>query len=86
MPAKDRYHDAVKRALIKDGWVIEDEQVTLTFGERYLWVDLRASKREAGGSIFVEVKALDSVLSPVEAWANAIGKYSCIALRSRRQK
>lgn len=32
MPAKDRYHDVVKRALIKDGWTIDNEQVTLTIG------------------------------------------------------
>ncbi|NWF68880.1 MAG: hypothetical protein HXY40_07330 [Chloroflexi bacterium] len=29
MPAKDRYHDTVKRALIKDGWQIAGEQTTL---------------------------------------------------------
>jgi hypothetical protein len=38
MPVKDRYHDIVKRALIKEGWIIEDEQFTLTVEQRNLWI------------------------------------------------
>ncbi|MBC7812419.1 MAG: xisH family protein [Burkholderiales bacterium] len=48
MPAKDRYHDTVKRALIKEGWLITDEQVTLIVDKRYLWVDLTVSKVSTG--------------------------------------
>jgi hypothetical protein len=33
MPAKDRYHAVVVRALIKDGWTITDEQVAVILGE-----------------------------------------------------
>ena len=29
MPAKDAYHDAVKRALIKEGWTITDDPLHL---------------------------------------------------------
>ena len=29
MAAKDIYHDVVKQALIKDGWIITDEPLTL---------------------------------------------------------
>jgi len=36
LPAKDRYYDAVKRVLIKDGWTITDEQVTLIFEDFWM--------------------------------------------------
>ncbi len=75
MPAKDRYHDTVKRALIKDGWTITGEQITLPIGDRYLWVDIEAAKSDVERIILVEIKELEQVPSPVEAWANAIGKY-----------
>lgn len=75
MPTKDRYHDVVKRALVKDGWEIIDEQVTLQVGERYLWVEIEASNQSFGSAILVEVKELEEVRSPVEALANAVGKY-----------
>jgi hypothetical protein len=74
MPAKDRYHDTVKRALIKDGWTIEDEQFALTVDQRNLWIDLQASKGEPRLIILVEVKELAEVDSAVEALANALGK------------
>jgi hypothetical protein len=75
LPAKDRYHDTVKRALIKEGWIITGEQVTLEFEDRYLYVDIEASKTDTGLIILVEVKELEEVPSPVEALANAVGKY-----------
>ena len=40
-----------------------------------MWVDVQATKSETGMVILVEVKELEEVPSPVEAWANAIGKY-----------
>ena len=80
MPAKDRYHDAVKRALIKDGWTIEDEQFTLTVDKRNLWIDLQASKGEPQLIILIEVKELADVDSAIEALANALGKYELYRL------
>ncbi len=32
MPARDKVHDIVKNALIKDGWTITDDPLTLKFG------------------------------------------------------
>lgn len=75
MPAKDRYHDTVKRALIKDGWTIAREQAALKIGKRFLSVDIEAAKADPTIIILVEVKELDDVSSPVEALANALGKY-----------
>lgn len=34
MPAKDLYHDTVKRALMKDGWTVTHDPYTLSFGQR----------------------------------------------------
>jgi hypothetical protein len=60
---------------MKDGWSITGEQVILTVENRYLWIDIEASKAVDGLIILVEVKELDKVPSPIEALANAIGKY-----------
>jgi XisH protein len=56
MPAKDRYHDVVVRALQKDGWTILAEQVALSMPTRRVWIDIRASKNAGAIAILVEVK------------------------------
>ncbi|MGB5592446.1 MAG: element excision factor XisH family protein [Crocosphaera sp.] len=40
MPAKDTYHDAVKKALIKDGWTILRDPYTIKYEEVQLFADL----------------------------------------------
>lgn len=72
MPAKDHYHDAVKRALIKDGWAIDAEQVTFITADRQVIIDIQASKNYQGEIILVEVKGFER--SPIEQLAVAIGK------------
>jgi XisH protein len=42
MPAKDRIHELVKQALLKDGWQITDDPYVISYGERFLFVDLAA--------------------------------------------
>jgi hypothetical protein len=84
MPAKDRYHDTVKRAIEKDGWKITREQVRVTFEDRYLWIDLQAQKESSEQIILVEVKEVEDVASPVEALANAVGKYLLYKLALKR--
>jgi hypothetical protein len=71
LPAKDRYHDSVKRALVKNGWTIDEEQVSFIGSERQIIVDPQISK-EGQGIILVEVKSFQP--SMVESFANAIGK------------
>jgi hypothetical protein len=44
MPQYDLYHDTVKNALIKDGWVITDDPFTIEFKGVYLYADLSAEK------------------------------------------
>ncbi len=75
MPAKDLYHDAVKSALIQDGWTITDDPLTLKIGVRNLAIDLGAEKLLAAergpDKIAVEVKSFigPSLLSELEkAW------------------
>jgi hypothetical protein len=75
MPANDRHHDPFKRALIKDGWQIADEQVKIVVGERNLFIDIEAFNASGQQVVLVEVKELDDVKSPVEALAHALGKY-----------
>ena len=43
MPARDSIHSLVKQALIKDGWTITDDPFVITYGERFLFVDLGAT-------------------------------------------
>jgi hypothetical protein len=75
VPTKDFYHDTVIRALIRDGWTILKEQVRLTFNDRYMWIDLQAVKQSESRVILIEIKELDDVDSPIDALANALGKY-----------
>ncbi len=75
MPAKDRYHDAVVRALIKDGWTIVAEQMFVKFAGRRLYIDIQAAKASERLAILVEVKGFESMPSPVDYLADAVGKY-----------
>jgi len=75
MPAKDRYHDAVVRALVKNGWTITTEPMLVRFVERRLWIDIQAAKASEQLVIVVEVKGFESMPSPVDYLADAVGKY-----------
>ncbi len=44
MPAKDIFHDALKNALIKEGWSITDDPLYLEFGGVDMYVYLGAEK------------------------------------------
>jgi hypothetical protein len=75
MPAKDHYHDAVKRALIKDGWTIDNEQVLFIIADRHVWIDIQASKATETATILIEVKGFEGP-SQVEQLVEAVGKYT----------
>ncbi len=61
MPARDRYHDAAKHALVQDGWTITDDPLRLRYRKKNLYVDLGAEQvigAEKGlRRIAVEVKS-----------------------------
>ena len=42
MPRLDIYHETVKHALVKDGWVITHDPYKLTIGKKRLFADLGA--------------------------------------------
>lgn len=79
MPAKDIYHDAVKNALIKDGWTITDDPYILNIGGRDLFVDLGAKKllsaEKGENKIAVEIKSFIGK-SRVNDLENALGQYT----------
>jgi XisH protein len=78
MPAKDRYHDAVRQALETDGWTITADPLTLRVGTRDLYIDLGAEKllaAERGSEkIAVEVKTLGGP-SPIASLEQALGQF-----------
>ena len=44
MPAKDIYHNAVKNALIQEGWIITNDPLHLKWGQKDMYVDLGAKQ------------------------------------------
>ena len=74
MPARDRYHDVVVRALRKAGWTILAEQVAVSMPTRRVWIDIRASKNPDTFAILVEVKGFERLAAPVAYLADTIGQ------------
>jgi hypothetical protein len=79
MAARDRYHDQVKNALIKDGWTITDDPLHVRWGKKDMYVDLGAEQLLAAEKdqrkIAVEVKSFlgHSEMADLE---QAIGQYT----------
>lgn len=78
MPAKDIYHDAVRNALIKEGWTITDDPLILSIGKRDLFVDLGAEKlitaEKDHQKIAVEIKIFIGK-SRIDDLEKALGQY-----------
>ncbi|MEH1898479.1 MAG: XisH family protein [Nostoc sp.] len=78
MPAKDIYHDAVKNALIKDGWKIIADPYFLQYEDAELYADLFVEKallaEQEGRKIVVEINSFISP-SPMRDFENALGQY-----------
>jgi XisH protein len=79
MPARDRYHDLVKNALIKDGWVITHDPLHLKWGKKDMYVDLGAefliAAEKDRRKIAVEVKSFVSQ-SEMEDLEQAVGQFT----------
>lgn len=79
MPAKDLYHDAVKAALIKDGWLILADPYRIQYKDVDLYADLAAERPIAaereGQKIVVEIKRFVG-RSPMTDFHNAVGQYA----------
>lgn len=61
MSKRDLFHDAVKNALIKDGWTITHDLFKLSYGFTTAFVDLAAEKllaaEKGNEKIAVEIKS-----------------------------
>ena len=79
MPAKDIIHNAVKQALIKDGWIITPDPYTIRLGSLRVFADLAAfypiAAEKAGRKIAVEIKSFTG-LSAIDDLDKAIGQYN----------
>ncbi|MDB5331801.1 MAG: XisH protein [Phycisphaerales bacterium] len=78
MPAPDAIHDAVKAALVRDGWTITADPFLIQYEDVTLFADLGAERplaaERAGQKIVVEVKSFLSP-SPMRDLETALGQY-----------
>ncbi|OCQ98374.1 XisH protein [Nostoc sp. MBR 210] len=78
MPAKDVYHDAIKNALVKDGWIIFADPYKIKYKDTELFADLAIERPIAnehnGRKIIVEIKSFLSA-SPMRDFELALGEY-----------
>jgi len=78
MPARDIYHDAVKAALIKDGWTITQDPLSLRIGKKDPFIDLGAEKllaaEKGSDKIAVEIKSFVGP-SEIRDLENALGQF-----------
>ncbi|MEB3192084.1 MAG: XisH family protein [Snowella sp.] len=76
--AKDLFHKAVKQALIKDGWIITNDPLTIRIDRVKLEIDLGAEKvfaaEKNGQKIAVEVKSFINP-STINDFHNALGQF-----------
>lgn len=89
MPARDIYHGTVKTALIKDGWTITDDPLSLKIGVRNTSIDLGAEKliaAERGAEkIAVEIKSFIGP-SPISELEKAWGQFFLYARALRKKE
>ena len=78
MPARDSSHEAVKQAVINDGWVITDDPYVIQYRKTTLYADLGAEQPIAaeryGQKLVVEVKSFIGA-SKIQDLKEALGQY-----------
>ena len=79
MAARDKIHELVKQALIKDGWTITDDPFTIEFdANTRVFADLGAERLIAAQrdkeKIAVEIKTFGGY-SPIHEMQSAMGQY-----------
>ena len=87
MPQRDAIHNIIRQALTKEGWEITDDPYVISYGERFLFIDLAArldvlngiagrfiGARRDSSRIAVEIKEFrgNSAIADLE---QAIGQY-----------
>jgi hypothetical protein len=78
MPARDIFHDTVRKALIAEGWRITADPLAIEFGGVDLYVDLAAEKiisaEKDGYKIAVEIKSFVGP-SMISEFHTALGQF-----------
>ncbi len=78
MPAKDIFHDAVRKGLEKEGWVITDDPLRLEVGDVEMYIDLGGEQilaaERIGEKIAVEIQSFIGK-SNVSEFNTAIGQF-----------
>ena len=78
MPARDTYHNAVRNALVKDGWTITHDPFTISWDDRKMYADLGAEQflaaERSNRRIAVEVKSFLGK-SPLDDLEKALGQF-----------
>lgn len=78
MPKLDIIHNAVKNALMKDGWTITDDPYVIQYRRTILYADLGAERPIAaernGQKLVVEVKSFIGA-SKIQDLKEALGQY-----------
>jgi len=78
MPQRDVFHEVIKAALIKDGWIITHDPFTLSIGIRKVFIDLAGEQliggEKDGTKIAVEIKSFlgESEVAELE---KTVGQY-----------
>jgi hypothetical protein len=87
MPALDQYHHVVRNALIKDGWTITHDPLTLAVGADRVHIDLAAERVIAAEKglrkIAVEIKTFGGP-SRIADFEDALGQYVVYRMALRR--
>ncbi len=78
MPAKDIFHNIVKRSLEKEQWIITHEQLHLRFREMDFYIDLAGERiiaaEKGGQKIAVEIKSFLGT-SAITDFHTALGQF-----------
>ncbi len=78
MSAKDHYHETVKNALIKDGWTITHDPLTLRLSKKKLYIDLGAEQliaaERSNQKIAIEIKGFHRA-SDIKDLEDALGQF-----------
>ena len=78
MPAKDIFHDAVRKGLEKEDWVITDDPLRIEVGDVEMYIDLGAEEilaaERTGEKIAVEIKSFTGT-SNISQFHTAVGQF-----------
>lgn len=81
--ARDAIHNAVKNAIVKDGWTITDDPLRIEYGDVTTYVDLAAERVVAaernGEKIAIEIKSFLGI-SLISEFEKALGQYQIYRL------